>query len=212
MLWSGLSLSQVWPAWHDVSKKVCSAWGHKTQQQPQVKGTSPRAWSCKCSSSCHIVTTVLVVIFAVCLLGWSLWIIALVTYLPIQYLMTLIRKSFFTMMRKLWIYLPHLLHLTATSKISLQLIFLLVFDDLPLFQCLCATCATSKMANPIARWCLTLGRNPAELYWINGPKVEDLHTKNCKQRMRHFCFKVVISTHRPIPKTWIPLQSQGRKL
>ena len=56
-----------------------------TQQQPQVKGTSPRAWSCKCSSSCHIVTTVLVTIFTVCLLGWSLWIIALVAYVPFQW-------------------------------------------------------------------------------------------------------------------------------
>ena len=97
-----------------------------------------------------------------------------------------VEKRFSTQVRKLWICRPYLLHLTATSKISLQLIFLLlVLDDLPPFQCLCATCATSKMANPIARWCLTLGRNPAELYWISGPRAEDLHTNNCKQRMRH---------------------------
>ena len=74
----------------------------------------------------------------------------------------------------------YLLHLTATSNMSLQLATFLwfVFDDLPAFQFLCATWATSRIARPIARWCRALGINPSAWYWTKGPSVEDLHNKN----------------------------------
>lgn len=112
----------------------------------------------------------------------------------IHFSINLIRKQWHGEQNKYKIQInccPYLLHLTATSNMSLQLAFLwLILDDLPVFQYLFATCATSRIARPMARWCLTLGRNPSELYWTRGPRVEDLHSNSCKQRMRWQCYSL----------------------
>ena len=52
MLWSALSLLQMWPAWRDVSKKTFGVLGHVREKHRQVKRpTISSVRSCRCRSS-----------------------------------------------------------------------------------------------------------------------------------------------------------------